>query len=240
MLVKTEGIVLRTIPFSETSVIARVYTRRAGLEGLIMNGLRRKGSGKHALLQPLTLVDLVYYDKAHKGLKRVKELTCRQPFRSIPFDMAKSAMAIFMAELISISVREVEPDEALFNFLDTSLCMLDECREAAEMYHLHFVIHLSRYLGFFPDHQLYRPGYLFNLTQGTFSSHVAAMEVSLNAPLTELLVRLQKSGWDELAGLRADRADRMYLLDTLVLYYELHLPQGTKLKSHRVLHETLA
>ena len=67
MIEKSEGIMLRTVPYAESSVIARVYTRREGLQSFIMGGARGK-SGKAALFQPLTLVDLVYYDKHQRGL----------------------------------------------------------------------------------------------------------------------------------------------------------------------------
>lgn len=240
MLVTTEGIVLRTTPFSESSGIVRVYTLHAGLDGFILGGIGKPRSGKRALLQPLTRIDLVYYDKAQKGLKRIREITCREAYRSVPFDTGKCAVALFIAELLSISVRENEPDPALFRFLDASLEELDRYETPADWFPLYFMVRLSRYLGFFPDFVAYRPGYRFSLAQGTYAATVPDREVPLDTALSALLARLQSSTWEELESLPLPRPDRMHLLDALVLYYEMHLPQGPRMKSHKVLHETFA
>jgi DNA repair protein RecO (recombination protein O) len=240
MIVKSEGIVLRTMPYAESSMIARILTRRAGLEGFIIQGLRRRGPGKAALLQPLSRIDLVYYVSARKGLRRIKEMELRHIYQSIPFDARKSAIALFIAELLSISLREEEPDESLFNFLEKSLERIDATGEAVEWQPLHFMVHLTRYLGFYPNAGQYRPGYRFNLTQGVFSESVPDREVPVEPPLAGLLVRLLNTAWEDLQALHENGMARRQLLEALVRYYELHLPQGPRLRSHGVLHEALS
>ena len=75
MLHKTKGIVLKTIPFRESSVVATIYTEKFGRQSYIINSVRTaKGGGKAALLQPLTVLDLVVYKHEQKKLERISEM----------------------------------------------------------------------------------------------------------------------------------------------------------------------
>jgi DNA repair protein RecO (recombination protein O) len=240
MLEKSQGIVLRTIPYSESSLVARIFTRRAGLQGFIVSGMGKgRSRGKAGLFQPLTLVDLVYYDNHRKGLHRIREIACPLPYGSIPYRVHKSAIALFIAELLSLSTREGEADENLFEFLVHSLHILDLTDSSCELFHLFFVVRLSKYLGFYPDDATYRPGARFNLSRGTYTPDVRPHELCLDEPLTRALYALQHGSYETLDTLDVPRADRMRLLEALVTYYEMQLPQGVRMKSHRVLHETL-
>jgi DNA repair protein RecO (recombination protein O) len=62
MLIKTRGIVLSFLKYRETSIIARIYTERRGVQNYIVNGVRKaKPPGRIALFQPLTMLELVAY-----------------------------------------------------------------------------------------------------------------------------------------------------------------------------------
>ena len=42
MIIKTRGIILRTVKYSETSVIADIFTEGAGLRSYIISGMRAR------------------------------------------------------------------------------------------------------------------------------------------------------------------------------------------------------
>jgi DNA repair protein RecO (recombination protein O) len=91
MLHKTRGIVLHTTNYSETSVIAKVYTELFGLQSYLINGVRnKKAKVKANLLQPLSLLNLVAYHKERNGLQRVSEVSTGTTFTSIPYNIIKS------------------------------------------------------------------------------------------------------------------------------------------------------
>src|SRR5660397_174261 len=105
MLATTEGIVLHFIKYGESSVIATIYTRDFGRQSYMINAARsKKSKNKASLLQPLFLVDLVAYQKQSRELHRVKELKSNQPYQNIPFDITKSSLAIFLAEVLYLSL----------------------------------------------------------------------------------------------------------------------------------------
>ena len=72
MLKKTEGVVLSAIRYKESSIIVRIFSRELGLKSYIINGVRTQGAkSKAALYQPMTLLDLVVYEKEGAGLQRI-------------------------------------------------------------------------------------------------------------------------------------------------------------------------
>ena len=151
-LKKTKGIVLSYIKYGETSVIVRIFTREFGLKSYIINGARSKTSkSKMALYQPLTLLDLVIYDKESSSLNRISEAKLLMPFQLIPFDFLRSGIAMFMAEVMGKSVFEGYQNEEFFDFLESTIRLLDEKETALVHFPLVFLWESSKYLGFAPE-----------------------------------------------------------------------------------------
>ncbi|MCS6820780.1 MAG: DNA repair protein RecO [Microscillaceae bacterium] len=155
MLAKTRGIVLNYIKYSETSIIAKIYTQNFGMQTYIVNGVRthnKKQSQKISLFQPLTLVDLVvYYYPDTNRMSRIKEIKCYHVFEQISTQYPKMAIAFFMAEVLYKVLKEEEPNEGLFNFLQASIFFLDSSQANTTTFHLHFLCKLTYFLGFEPQ-----------------------------------------------------------------------------------------
>jgi len=151
-LKKTKGIVLSYIKYSETSIIVRIFTREFGLKAYIINGARSKSAkSKMAFYQPLTLLDLVIYDKEGGSLSRISESKLILPFQLIPFDFLRSGIAMFMAEVMGRSVFEGYQNEEFFDFLESSIRLLDEKETVLVHFPLVFLWESSKYLGFAPE-----------------------------------------------------------------------------------------
>src|SRR5690606_27448832 len=88
MLLKTRGIVFRSVKYSETSLIVDIYTEEKGLRKYIISGVRKARSSVSAgLFQVMSLVDIVGYEREGKDLNRLKEIRPAYIFRAIPFDL---------------------------------------------------------------------------------------------------------------------------------------------------------
>lgn len=107
MLKKTQGIVIHYIKYRESSIIVKIFTRDLGLKSYIVNGVRSaKSKSKMALYQPLSLLDLVVYDKENASLNRISEVKLNYPFQRIPFDFHRSGVAMFVGEVLSKADRK--------------------------------------------------------------------------------------------------------------------------------------
>ena len=144
---------MRFIKYRESSIIVNVYTENLGLQGYIVNGIRtsRSKTNKIALFQPLTLLDLVVYYRENKPLQRLSEVKCHHSFFSIPLKPKKSAIALFLVEVLSKSLKEHTENQELFRFIWNSIIKFDAGEIPEENFHLVFLVQLSRFLGFSPQ-----------------------------------------------------------------------------------------
>ena len=174
--IKTKGIVLSYIKYSETSIIVRVFTREFGLKSYIVNGVRSKSTkSKMAIYQPLTLLDLVVYDKEGSNLNRISEAKLIAPFQLIPFDFLRSGIAMFMAEVMGKSVFEGYQNEEFYDFLESAIQLLDDPKTLLKHFPLVFLWESSKYLGFAPE---FAEGFLVESIHHPFSPDEITMTIS--------------------------------------------------------------
>lgn len=235
MLQKTRGIVIHQFRYSETSIIARIFTEDFGMQSFLVPGVKKsKSSMKSALFQPLNLVEMVAYLKPDNRLQRLKEIKTTHPLSSIPYESRKSSIALFLAEILLHSLREQEPNPYLFRFVLHSIETLDQTHHRIADFHLLFMIQLSKYLGFAPH-----PGYSeqtpwFNLKEGCFQSHELP-HPSLNKTLSFSLHCLNETETFESAHLRIPGHCRSELLRSLINYYRFHIDGFPEIKSLEIL-----
>jgi DNA repair protein RecO (recombination protein O) len=229
MLYKTKGIVLSSIKFKESSIIVKIYTEAFGIQSYIVNGVRTNKSkfNKIALFQPLTLLDMVVYHKPGTDtLQRLSEVKNSYPFKTLPFDMVKTSLALFMAELMGKCLREEEGNDRLFIFLEESVVGLDRAEAGLESYHLFFMARLAGYLGFGIDSPV-------EFLKGLREYRYPVAADSLSGPLSCLLK-------EDVTGLRqSGRAGRSELLSQLLYYYGVHLESFGEMRSLEVLRDVL-
>jgi len=151
MLYNTRGIVLNYIKYGDTSIITKIYTEMFGLQTYIVNGVRKSRSkNKMAFFQPLSLLEVVVYHHPKKDIQRISEVKFELHFQGIPFEIKKTSIAIFMAEVLNKTLKEEQEDLPLFQFVHQTIKTLDQQKQHIENYHLVFLIRLGRYLGIAP------------------------------------------------------------------------------------------
>lgn len=148
MLITTRGIVFRFTKYRETSIITHIYTEELGLNSYIVNSVRSaKSKFKIGYFEPLSLIDITGYHKPNRDIDRISEIKSAHPNHNIRQDIHKSAISIFMAEILNKCIIERDKNTDLFNFLFKAILTLDKS-EKNNSFHLHFMIKLAQYLGF--------------------------------------------------------------------------------------------
>ncbi len=223
MLFKTKGIALSYIKYRETSIIARIFTDAFGMQSYIVNGVRsNKAKMKMALFQPLTLLDLVVYHNKKKEINRIAEIRCSHSFRSLPFSIRKTSIALFITELLGQTLKEEGEQEQLFDFLAGSVLSLDLNDQFIENFHIQFMIHLSRFLGIKPESAsmvLHDTGHHRHYDK----EFVKKLELLINS--------------DFHAPIVLNKSDRSEFLSVLIQYYQMHYDSIRDFKSVQVLKE---
>lgn len=240
MLIKTRGIVLKTKKYSETSIIADIYTEEKGLRSYIISGVRSKRARVSAgLLQIMTLVDMVAYHRDGKDLTRLKEIKPHHVYQSIPFDVRKGAVGTFMVEIAQKTIHGEEVQQELFDFLLSNFVFLDETSHSVANLHLHFTANLTEHLGFLPSDVYTKETPIFDLKEGRFHPvnplHPYWLQEALGEKFSHLL-HLPKEQCHEIP---MNRKERNSLLRGLIDFYRLHIESFPTIYSHEILEEVL-
>ncbi len=226
MLYKTRGLALGHIKYRETSIITRIFTETFGVQSYIVNSVRSKNAKtKIALFQPLTPLELVVYHNRKKEINRISEIKCLYNFHSIPFDIRKTTMAIFITEFLGKTLKEENENIPLFSFLFDSVRMFDEMTSHFENFHLQFLLQFSKYLGI-------KPISAEELLKETGNNLLQEEEV-----VQQLQKLLEK---DFSYYLPINRSKRHAMLKAIIDFYRYHFDNITALKSIEILHEVLA
>lgn len=227
MLLKTTGIVFRTVKYGETSVISDIFTEEKGLHSFIAGSVRTaKARMPYGLFQPMTAVEMVCYFREEEGaLNRLRELRAAEVWTQIPFDIRRGAVALFMAEICRKSIHEAEENRELFDFLLANLRWLDTTPHPIANLHLHFLLALSGFLGFQPQEEMEGKGeWFFDLKEGVFHTVPPSHAFFMEPEQTAQMIALLHSPLELCHEIPLSRAERKALLSKLLQFYQLHLP----------------
>lgn len=241
MLIKTKGIVFRKLKYSETSIIADIYTESHGLASYIISGVRSaKAKTNASLLELMSIVEMVAYHSDTRKLHRIREIRPAYIYQSIPLDVRKNAILLFMSELCAKTIREAEQNTELFACIETHLRNLDLAKHDTADRHLYFMIALADLLGFGLAANFSEENRGFDLLNGQFvgapTPHPYYLAEGVRLFHLIRFVRLAEHHGERL-GL--SRADRNALVDDLLLYFKLHIENMPAMLSHKVLREVL-
>lgn len=120
-LLSTRAILLKSHPFSETSLILRFFTRERGLVSVMARGVRRRGTPPEIFSSGV----LVLYYRSNRDLQNYREFSVMYAHRALAGDIRRFAGASLLADLVLHHAGE-EPSAALFGGLDASLERLAE------------------------------------------------------------------------------------------------------------------
>ncbi|HEX8023955.1 DNA repair protein RecO [Mucilaginibacter sp.] len=241
MLHKTRGIIFRATDYGESSVIVQIFTEKFGLQSYIINGAKKpKAKIGRNMLQPLHLLDLVVYHKNTGGVQRISELKNAPVLLSIPYDVIKSCIAIFLNEVLYKAIKQQSPDENLFDFVFSAIEWLDHQTESVANFHLIFLTRLTRYLGFYPDRYMAGNADYFDIKNGQFTRFKPESVSYLSPPHTQNFGLVLQTGFEDMQLLKLSNDERRYLVQKLLEYYAMHIEGFGNIKSADVLEEVLA
>ena len=245
MIHKTKGIVLRSVKYGETSLVLTMFTELFGLQSYIVNGVRmvsKKGSSKSVFFQAGAILDLVVYHNEYKNLQRIKEYKWAHLYQHIFSDVKKNAVALFMIELLTKSLKQPEANVELFYFVEDALVHLDNATDTVTAnFPLFFALHLAVFFGFRISDEFSEEQHYLDLEEGLFSTVQPAHLNYLDdkpAEISSYILKAQHP--EELEDLKLNQEFRRFLLNAYETYYRLHIPEFGSMRTLPVLREMMA
>lgn len=235
----TRAVVLRTVKYSDKSVVLRAYTERFGLRAYIVR-TGGKGTSRQAALQPLSRVELVAPEAGEHSMRTVRDLRIDRPYTRVQQEPRRGVLLLFAQEVLDRTLREEAADPQLYGFVQETLESLDTHPDTAHQ-PLRMLVGLAKRLGFFPG--LPEEGEdRFDLREGYFFQGEAPHEFCMEPASAALFARLimQEEGMVPEGGAHGSSAAvRRSTMDDLLLYFRLHVEGFGELRSLDVLRTVL-
>ena len=121
---KATAIVIRTIEFSETSLVVTLFTREFGKIGALAKGARRLKGPFESALDLLALCRIVFLHKSSDALDLLTEAKLLRRFRPAGRSLAGLYAAYYVAELLGEMTDDDDPHPELFDLADQTLAAL--------------------------------------------------------------------------------------------------------------------
>ena len=245
MTLTTQGIVLHTTHYGETSLVARIFTRQLGVRSYMLKGIRStQGRNKQNLLQPMSHLDMTVNENSKNNLQYIREMHPAAHYNSINTDSVKMALLFFMDEVLYKSLHDEEPNTKLFDYVVEQIDTLDKTTDGTHSTTLpiEFLLRSSRHLGIEPMNNYSSHEPLFNLKEGMFTpvSHSTADTVyTLGAAASRNMYQCIEGSLHHQHMPELDASQRHDTLQSLLHYYQIHLSSFNNFKSHEVLHGVL-
>lgn len=231
MICSTEGIVLHTIKYSDSSIIARIYTKEFGIGSFIMNNVRGKRS-KMAYFQPLSQICLSVYKHNKAGITRIKTVEFSTIHLDIFSNIYKAGIAHFLGEVLSKIIEAEDSQVDLYHFLSEKITALENTKNSIADFHIVFLLELLPFFGVNPSLPEHANAVYFDIHAGVFTAYVTQFCISSDASaiLLQSLTALSQN-----KTLTLNKAERRELLEVLITYYRIHVRQFSTIESVRVL-----
>lgn len=252
MLVKTKVIVLNTLKYGESRIIVDMFMREVGrLSCIVSIPKTPHGRLKKQYFQPMTLLEAEVDVRQQAQLQKLHDAHLLLPYTTIPFSPEKLSLSLFTAEFLCYALRSEQQNIPLFDYISDSMQWLDMASEGFANFHLTFLMRMSRFLGFYPnlsptpnpsprgEGNLIGEGsdMFFDLREGRFCQDAPTHRDFLQPADAEKIRQLMRMDFPTMHLYRLNRMDRNRIVDVLLHYYRLHIPQFPELKSLAVLQE---
>lgn len=241
---KTKGIILRTVKYGETSIIATVYTELFGIQSYIVKGIRqtsKKSQSKSIYFQPSAILEMEVYHNTLKNLQFVKDFSWAYVYEHILFDVVKNAVAMFVIEMVQHSLKQPEANPELFYLIEDSLKQIDKGNNTlVSNLPIYFTLHLAAELGFQIQGKYSNETPVLDLQEGFFVAEIPEHPFYVtqeNAQSISLVLSI--NFYNDLENIKLTRSTRRTLLQYLQQYIALHVNDFSELRSFTVLQEVL-
>jgi len=242
LIYSTKGIVLRSIKYGETSIIAHIFTELFGIQSYLVNGVRTVGkTSKAHFFQPSSILEIEVYHNELKNLQRIKDLKWAVLYKNILSDVTKNSVALYMVELLQKCLKQPETNEDLFHFCEDAFQQLDiSDNEVTANFPIYFSLQIAQILGFGLSDNYSEEKNVFNLTDGNFSTENFASQNHLSKELSFHISQLLKAVHPkDLSEIKMNRHIRKEILKSLERYYVWHVQDFGSMKTLNILSEIL-
>jgi DNA repair protein RecO (recombination protein O) len=238
MIVKTEGIVLKSFDFRETSRIATFFTRDFGKVKGVLKGIRKDPKKFGSSIDKFSLNDIVYYQYRNSDIHLISHCDMKDFFSGLRRDLERMTAASYASELIDTLMPAEEENVEIYDLTQSFLKSLQTCTDTAKLIAV-FQIKILSLSGFKPHlEDCVRCGKKIGAGQPNFSLRLGGLlcgscrdaaggGTHISLGVVASILHIQRNDWDVSLRLTMPpsiKKELKYILDHfLVFHLERHL-----------------
>ncbi len=148
---KTEGFILKTQDYRDTSLLATFYTRDHGKVRAIVKGIRDTRARFGSTLEPFSLNEILFYRRKRGGdLHHATQIELVRMFSEVREDLERLSYACYFTDLLNQLTETEDPNEAIFELMRDALTFLGSGASAKRTARI-FETKLMDLLGLMPE-----------------------------------------------------------------------------------------
>lgn len=244
MIEKSEAIILRTVDFSESSLIATAFTRKHGKIGLIAKGARKPKNKFAAFLEPGQILEAVYYYKGSRSVQTVSDLSYLEKLHTLRTDIEKIALVVITMEFCNQVLHDNEVNEPVFNFLLKLLPWIDRQTTVPASLFPYIQVRMAEHLGIglqIIEEQNGKNGGYINIESGTVSDTAEdGNSVRLNQNQYLFVTRSLQAMNSSLFDVNLNAHEVKALIGHLDSYFRYHIEGIKSRKSDAIFDQLLS
>ena len=230
---------LHTVRYNDRNNILTAFSLEEGRVSLLVSAsASREARRRRAITMPLSFFECVADLRHGHTIANISDVRPSLALLELTSNPIKITVALFVAELLGIVLRETPEDPLLFRYLSYSAAALDsaDSRETANFL-IHFLYRLGTFLGIEPDTSTYRKGRVFDMIDGTFRDSAPLHRRFLDGADAEAVYMLSRMNWDNYGMFRFNREQRRRVISVIIEYYTVHYTSLSRLNSLDVMRE---
>lgn len=214
MLNSSEFILLHTTRFGEKSIILHTLSKEYGRKGFFVKNISNRAVT--SLFFPLAILEADVTETTRSRLYTASHLALSRPLSGIRNNIRKSAISMFISEVLFRVVKEGISDSSLYDTCERNIMLLDAMDDDFSNFHLYFLLDFIIALGFSPEPCDLEPfmGEYSGLVSGFMGK---SFSEAMLVPMT--------------GDIRNELAER------LLKYIEFHTESAVNVNSLKILHE---
>lgn len=232
-------IALHTVRYNDRNNILTAFSLEDGRVSLLVPATAsREARRQRAITMPMSFFECIANYRHGGSIANMSDVRQSIPLPGLTGNPVKITVALFLAELLGVVLRETPEDPLLFNCLSYSATRLDAASagETAN-FTIHFLYRLGRFLGIEPDTSTYRRGRVFDMLDGTFRDSAPLHRKFLDGEDADAVYMLSRMSWENYGMFRFNRDQRRRILVAIIDYYTAHYTSLTRLNSLEILKE---
>lgn len=214
MLNSSEFILLHTTKFGEKSIVLHTLSKEYGRKGFFVKNISNRAVT--SLFFPLAILEADILETTRSRLFTASHLALARPLAGIRNSIRKSAISIFLSEVIYRVVKEGICDRALYDMCEKDIMLLDAMDDDFSNFHLYFLLDFIVALGFSPGPRDLEP---------FMDRYLGLVSEFMGKPFSEAML-VPMTG-----DIRNEVAER------LLKYIEFHTESAVSVNSLKILHE---